>query len=142
MALLPPSTNDQYRGSILSVGFLGLFAVMTLVTGVIHYGLPDGGAGVIAHIDLTTRRETIVAIFAWFGALQLATGIGQMAVVVRYRSLTPLFLVLAIIERGLMTIDAWFLKGAGRHHPPEHYASPVVVLVGLVFLFLSLRNKA
>lgn len=141
MALLPPSTNDQYRGSMLSVWFLGLIAAMTLITGMIHYGLPDGGAGVIAHIDLTTRRDTIVAIFAWFGALQLATGLGQLAVVLRYRTLVPLFLVLAIVERGLMSLDGWFLKGAGHHHPPEHFGSPVVAVLGLLFLALSLRHR-
>jgi hypothetical protein len=47
VALLPPSTNAAYRGSILAAWFLALSSVTTIVPGLIHYFLPDGGAGVI-----------------------------------------------------------------------------------------------
>ena len=143
MTLLPPSTNADYRGLTLSAWFLVLLGVLSVVPGFIHYFLPDGGAGVIAGIDLSTRRETIVAIFAWFGALQIPYGIGLMIIGLRYRPLTPLFLSLVILERGLMAIDGWLLKGShGEHHPPEHYASVATVALGLIFLALSLREKA
>jgi hypothetical protein len=143
MALLPPSTNADYRGATVSAWFLVLLGALSIVPGIIHYFLPDGGAGVIAGIDLSTRRETIVAIFAWFGALQIPYGIGLVIVGLRYRPLTPLFITLVIVERGLMAIDGWLLKGAqGDHHPPEHYASVAAVVLGLIFLALSLKEKA
>ena len=50
-----------------------------------------------------------------------------------------MFLALLILERGLMTLQAWILK-PGPHHPPEHYASPVTVVLAAVFLALSLRR--
>ncbi len=141
MAILPPSTNADFHGARIAAWFLVLVGILTVVPGCIHYFLPDGGAGVIAHLDLSTRRETIIAIFAWFGALQIPHGIAQIVIGLRYRSLVPLFLLLVIVERGLMTVDGWFLKGAGRHHPPEHFASPVVVALATICLILATRPR-
>lgn len=139
--LLPPSTNQAYRGAGVSAAFLGLCAAGSLVPGLIHYGLPDGGAGVIAGIDLTTRRETIVALFAWYGALQIPHGLAQLAVALRYRTLVPLFLALVVLERGLVGLDGWFGRGAGGHHPPEHYTTVAQAALAVVFLILSLRTR-
>ncbi len=142
MQLLPPSTNDQARSATISSWFLVLAGALTIAPGCIHYFLPDGGAGVIAHLDLSQSRDTIVAVFAWFGALQIPHGIAEMIVGLRYRTLTPLFLLLLLLERGLMAVDGWLLKGAGRHHPPEHYASLVTIVLAAVFLALALRAKS
>ena len=140
--LFPPSTNAAYRGAPQSAGFLAIASVLTLVPGLIHYLLPDGGAGVIAHLDLTTRAETIIAIFAWYGALQIPFGLLQLIVALRYRTLVPLFLLMMVLQQGLSAWAAWFWKGAhGDHHPPEHYGSAIFVVLGLLFLALSLRPR-
>jgi hypothetical protein len=141
MALFPPSTNGDYRGSPFAAWFLVFLGVTTVIPGCIHYFLPDGGAGVIAGIDLGAQAHTIIAVFAWFGALQIPHGVAEIVVGLRYRTLTPLFLALVIVERGLMALDGWFLKGAGTHHPPEHYASVAAIGLSLVFLVLSLRGR-
>lgn len=142
MSLLPPSTNDQYRGSVLSAWYLTLNAVFTIGPGCVHYFLPDGGAHVIGGLDLTTRGETIIAIFAWFGALQIPAGVAQLIISLRYRTLVPLYLLLVIVERGLMTWDGWAGKASqSGHHPPEHYGSPVAVVLALIFLILALRTR-
>ncbi len=109
MSFLPPSTNGQYRGARVSAVFLGLAAVLTLVPGLIHSFLPDGGAGVIAGLDMGNRRDLVIALFRWEGATQLALGLGMLAVALRYRPLTPLFLALVIVERGLMSLHGWVL---------------------------------
>ena len=142
MLLLPPSTNDQYRGARSAVVFLGLATVLTFVPGLIHSFLPDGGARVIAHLDLGDRAELVRGVFAWEGATQLAWS-GSMALVVwRYRTLTPAFLLLMILERGLMALDGWVvLPPSSGRHPPEHYASLVTVPLALLFLVLSLRPR-
>lgn len=142
MAFLPPSTNHEYRGAGVSAAFLGLCAVLTLGPGLIHSFLPDGGAGVIAHLDVGDRAELVRGLFAWEGATQLALGLGMLAVALRYRPLTPLFLALVIVERGLMSLQGWVLLApSSGHHPPEHYASPVTTVLALVFLALSLRRR-
>ena len=142
MALLPPSTNADYRGSRVAAWFLALSAVMTIVPGMIHYVLPDGGSGVIAHIDLTTRADTIIAMFAWYGALQIPYGVLMLVIALRYRTLVPLVLLLAILMQSLSAYSAWFWKGShGDHHPPEHYGSVVFVVLGVIFFVLSLRPR-
>ena len=141
MSLLPESTNSQYLGARASAWFLMLAGVLNIVPGCIHYFLPDGGAGLIAGIDLSQRGSTIIAVFAWMGAMQIAHGSAQFLVGWRYRPLIPFFLVLLLLERGLIAVDGWFLKGAASaHHPPEHYASAAVIPIVLLFLWLSLRR--
>lgn len=142
MSFLPPSTNAQYSGSRASVLFLGLAAVLTLVPGLIHSFLPDGGAGAIAHLDMGDRRDLVIGVFRWEGSTQLAFGLGLLGVALRYQTLTAPALALVIVERGLMSLHAWVLSPpAGGHHPPEHFASPVSVVLALVFLVLSLRPR-
>lgn len=141
MSLLPPSTNADYRGAVLSAWFLVLLGVGTLIPGLIHYFLPDGGAGVIAHLNMGDQAKTIIAVFAWFGALQIPHGIIEIVIGLRYRTLVPFMLVMILLERGLMAVDGWFLKGAGGHHPPEHYASVVTIVLVLILLALALRPR-
>lgn len=119
-----------------------LAGALTVLPGCIHYFLPDGGASVIAGMDLSVRGDTIIAVFAWMGAMQITHGAAQVLVGWRYRPLVPLFLVLLIVERALMAVDGWFLKGtASSNYPPEHYASAAVIPLGLIFLWLSLRGR-
>ena len=116
--------------------------MLTLVPGLIHSVLPDGGAGVIAGLDLGERRDLVVGVFAWEGATQLALGLAMLAVALRYRPLTPFFLGLVIVERGLMSLQGWVLRPpASGHHPPEHFASPAGVVLAAIFLVLSLRPR-
>jgi hypothetical protein len=142
MSFLPPSTNDQYAGARSAVWFLALATVATLGPALIHSFAPSGGAEAIAGLDLGAQRSLVVGVFAWEGATQLALGLGMAAVVWRYQPLTPLFLALVIVERGLMSLQGWILKPpANGHHPPEHYASPVTVVLAAIFLALSLRPR-
>ena len=143
MSLLPPSTNHLYRGSPASVWFLGLYGLLELGTGCVHYLLPDGGAGVIAGLDLTANKHTIIGVFAWMGALQIAYGLGILAVACWYRPLVPLFLGLGLLERLLMSVAAWVTKPSPTgHHPPEHYASLLLVPVLAVFLAMARRSRS
>jgi hypothetical protein len=143
MSLLPPSTNHLYRGSLASVWFLGLYGLLELITGLIHFFLPDGGAGVIAGLDLTANKHTIIGVFAWMGALQIAYGLGILAVASWYRPLVPLLLGLGLLERLLMSVAAWVTKPSPTgHHPPEHYASLLLVPVLAVFLAMAIRSRS
>jgi hypothetical protein len=139
---LPASTNADYRGSPLAPWFLLLISLLTLVPGAIHSFLPDGGAGVIAGLDMGDKRELVIGTFRWEGATQLAMGACMLAVALRYRPLTPLFLAAVIVERGLMSLQGWVIAPpVSGHHPPEHYASPLTVVLAAAFLALSLRPR-
>lgn len=141
--LLPPSTNAQYRGSLPAAYFLAVLGVLTVVPGCIHSFLPDGGAGVIAGIDLGPCAGIIIALFAWAGATQIVFGITMILAATRYRPLVPLVLLLVVIERGLHAVNAWlrFNAGSSGHHPPEHYAVVVALPLVLGALALSLRER-
>ena len=141
MRLFPPSTNEAYSGSPAAAYFLTVFGVLTVVPGCIHTFAPDGGAGTIAGLDLSRNGRVIVAIFAWAGATQIAFGLAALVVSLRYRTLVPLMLALALIERTLHALNAWLLKGGGAgHHPPEHYAVLVAIPLLLAAFALSLRD--
>jgi hypothetical protein len=139
---LPPSTNSRYRGSLLAAHVLTVLAVLTIVPGCIHRFLPDGGAGVIAGLDLGQCGGVIVALFAWAGATQIVFGITMLLASIRYRTLVPLVLALVVLERGLHALAAW-LPGADRsaRHPPEHYAVLVALPLVVAALALSLRDR-
>jgi len=140
MSLFPPSTNAEYRGSLWSAGFLGLTGLLTLGPGCIHYFLPDGGAGVIAGLDLTRDGKVILATFAWMGALQIPYALIMLAVAIRYRTLVPLFLAGQLLQTVLSAVAAWVFKGViAGHHPPENYAVLVNLPLLALFLWLSLR---
>ena len=142
-AFLPPSTNDQYRGSHSAAWFLALYGVFWIVPGMIHSFLPDGGAGTIAGLDLSHNRKLILGLFAWAGATQIAHGIVTLIVALFYRSLVPLFLLVSLLERILLSWSAWIGEGkVGGHHPPEHYGSLILVPVILLFLLLALKPAA
>lgn len=69
MTLAPPSTNHLYRGAPVAALFLALLAVTTIVPGAIHFFLPDGGAGVIAGLDLSNNGAVIIGVFAPRGVM-------------------------------------------------------------------------
>jgi hypothetical protein len=137
---LPPSTNGLYRGARASAWFLAVAALFTLVPGLIHSFLPDGGAGVIAGLDMGDKRDLVIGVFRWEGATQLAFGLAMLAVAIRYRPLTPLFLALALLQATLVALQGWVLSpSANGHHPPAHYGAVAAALLSAVFLALSLR---
>jgi hypothetical protein len=143
VSLLPPSTNDAYRGWKLAAWALTVLAAGTIIPALIHIGLPDGGAGVIAGLDLSQGRHTIISLFAWAGATQFVWGLILLAISLQYRSLVPLALALLVIERGLHTWNMWGPKGAhlaGGHHPPEAWLTLGSVPVLAILLTLSLRR--
>jgi hypothetical protein len=140
--LFPKSTNADYEGRPVAAWFLTLAAIGTIIPGSIHVFLPDGGAGVIAGIDLGPNAKTIIALFAWAGATQLVWGLLMLAVSLAYRSLVPLFLALVFIERVLIAANQWVLKATGTgHQPPEAYVTLVAIPVILLMLSLSLSKR-
>ncbi|WP_337185993.1 hypothetical protein [Phenylobacterium sp.] len=140
--LLPRLQGQGYDGRAARI-FLGLMALLTLVPGLIHSYLPDGGAGVIAGLEMGARRESVVGLFAWKGATQIPFGIVLLVVALRYPALTPLFLLMLLMERGMLIARWWvYAPPSSGHHPPEHYTSLVVFPLTALFLALSLRRKA
>jgi len=142
LAVLPPSTNERYAGPRAAAWFLTFMALITIVPGMIHTFLPDGGAGVIAGRDLSVRGETITRLFAWAGATQIGWGVTRMLISLRYRTMVPLALGLLFIERCIHTWSMWGPKGqADGHVTPEAYVTLILVPLLLGFFLYSLRRS-
>ena len=141
--LLAAFTPVAYTGAWASVVFLGICGVFTILPGLIHSFLPDGGAETIARLQLGDQRDLVIGTFAWAGATQIVWGMAMLAVALKYRMLVPLFLLLILLERSLL-VTRWWLLGptVSGHHPPEHYVSAVMLPVLVLFLVLALRRSA
>ena len=140
MTFLPRSTNDRYAGSPLAAWFLTFVGLTTLGPGLIHVFLPDGGAGVIAGMDLSKHGAAIVGVFAWAGATQIVWGLTLLAASLRYRSFVPPLFALLLLERSLIALNLWVLKApAGDHRPPAAYATLVLLPLLVAALVLSRR---
>jgi hypothetical protein len=136
--LFPASSNAGYDGSILSVWYLGLMAVLTIGPGCIHYFLRDGGAQSIAGLRLERHQRLIFHLFAWAGATQIVWGLAMVAVVWRYQALVSLVLALLVFERSLHLWSMWIGSKSGGYRPPEAYITLALVPANLLFLLLSL----
>lgn len=138
--LIARSTNADYHGSRYAAWFLVLLGLLWVGPGLIHSFLPDGGAGVIAGLDLGQNRPMIIALFAWAGATQIAHGLIMIAIGLRYRTLVPLMLLLSLIERALLSYSGWVRHvPVSGHHPPEHYGSLIALPLIAAALWASLR---
>jgi hypothetical protein len=142
VSFLPATTNAEYAGSLLAARFLALLGALTIAPGLIHTFLPDGGAGVIAGMDLSGNGASVVGVFAWAGATQIVWGSALLVASLRYRSLVPPLLALVVVERSLIALNLWLLKPpASGHHPPEAYATLVSLPLIVAALLLSLRTR-
>ena len=142
MSFLPASSNAQYAGSPLAARFLSLVGALTIAPGLIHTFLPDGGAGVIAGLDLSGNGASVIGVFAWAGATQIVWGISLLVASLRYRSLVPALLALVLAERSLIALNIWLLKpSSSGHHPPEAYATLVSLPLIVAALVISMRTR-
>lgn len=143
MALLPASTNHAYTGARIAPWGLSVFALLTIIPGCIHTFLPDGGANVIAGLGLDLAAEhgrRTVGLFAWAGATQIVWGIMLLVISRRYHTLVPLAFMLLAFERVLHAYNMWGPKG-GADHPPEAYATLVMIPILMLGAILALREK-
>jgi hypothetical protein len=76
---------------------LGLFALMNLARGGVHAFSPDGGAGTIAGLDLTTSADTIIPLFALIGVNQIVIGLFEAYLLAARRDLITLGLGLQVL---------------------------------------------
>lgn len=114
--LFPP--GQEYEGPKPPFYFLMLIAIAGTVRSLIHMFYADGGAGMIAGIDVNVDGGTnIIAMFGQWGASQLILALIYWLVIWRYRSLTPLMLAIVVLEQVLRL-------GVGQIKPLEIAAPP------------------
>jgi hypothetical protein len=148
MKLVPfvPEKRNQYEGYKTVIYITVFLAFVSTVRSLIHIFLPDGGAGVIAGIDLSgSLRGVVIFTFAWAGLYQLIFAIVQWIVLIRYREFLPILLILMFIEQlalFLIPIFKPISKTVLAYTPPEAIGNKILLpFVFLLFLASVIKKE-
>ncbi|MFX0004631.1 MAG: hypothetical protein ACFFAA_05250 [Promethearchaeota archaeon] len=113
--------------------------MVTLVRSCIHIFFPDGGANVIASIDVSVAGgNTIISMFALWGLSQLLFGVLYVVVAVRYRSLIPLMFVFIFVEYSMRILIGVFKPIETARVPPGAIGDFIIVPLSLFLMIFSL----
>jgi hypothetical protein len=122
---------------IIPVIVLALMGLINLGRGAVHAFAPDGGAHSIAGLDAT---PTVLSLFATLGLSQMAKGAFELAIVVRWRNLVPLFLSMQAADTALAMVNLYFWRPLPVTVPGQPF-NVVLLAVQLAALAISLRAR-
>jgi hypothetical protein len=117
---------------------LGLFALMNLARGGVHAFSPDGGAGTIAGLDLTTSADTIIPLFALIGVNQIVIGLFEAYLLAARRDLITLGLGLQVLLTTGAVANLHFWRPLPVEVPGEIFNMillPIVVIAWLLAVY-------
>jgi hypothetical protein len=139
--LFPKSADSTYSGLKIAYIFFVIIALVSFARSLIHIFLSDGGANVIAGLDLSLGSENIIFAFGLWGVSQVVYALIQLLVAFRYKSLIPLMYIILIIETlGRMMVG--IIKPPILFHtPPGGYANWILLPLAITMLILSLKQK-
>ena len=139
---LLPSDPRDYKGPQFVRWAAMAFLVIITVRSLVHVLAPDGGAESIATIDTTVEGgSNIIAIFGQWGAIQLLLAALLWVLLLRYRGLTPLVLLVFVLEPLLRGLAGSLKPIESVGTAPGAALNWVVVPVMVVLLILSLRER-
>lgn len=139
--LLPSDARD-YRGPQFVRWAALAYLVVITVRSLIHVLAPDGGAGSIASIDTSgAEGSNVIAIFGQWGAIQLLLAAVLWVLLLRYRGLTPLVLLVFLVEPLLRALAGSLKPIEAVGTPPGASLNWVVLPIMAVLLILSLRES-
>lgn len=139
--LFPKSADNQYNGSKLAMWVFLLIALTSTARSCIHMLAPDGGAGSIAGLDLSSGgAANIIFAFGLWGLSQLIYAFIQLLVALRYKTLIPfMYLVLTFETAGRMAVGV-LKPPVLLHTPPGGAANYIILPLAILMLVLSLRT--
>ncbi|WP_298162181.1 hypothetical protein [Brevundimonas sp.] len=123
---------------------LGLFALMNLARGGVHAFSPDGGAGTIAGLDLSTSADTIIPLFALIGVNQIGVGLFEGFILAARRDLVTLGLGLQALLTAGAVVNLQFWRPLPVEVPGEVFNTillPIVVIAWLVAVYGDRRLR-
>jgi hypothetical protein len=138
--IFPKQANQSYLGHKAAEYTFALIAMISLIRSLIHVFLPDGGAGVIAGLNLSQASENIVFAFGLWGVSQTILALIQLLVAFRYKSLIPLMYILLILEMlGRMLIGT-IKPPVVLAIPPGGLANWILLPLAILMLYLSVKK--
>jgi len=140
--IFPKTADNNYKGSKIALWIFTVLAVMSTIRSLIHFWAPDGGAGSIAGLDLSKGAENIIFTFGLWGFSQLIYAFIQLLVVIRYRTLIPLFYLLLFFEAiGRMIVGGIKPPILLRGTPPGGIANYILLPLTIIMFILSFSLK-
>ena len=131
-----------YRGSDAARWFLTGLAVLMTVRSLAHILLPDGGANLIAGIELSgPAGDNLVHLFAQWGLEQLLLAGLTWVVLLRYRFLIPFALLLQLIDWSMRFAIGEWKPLIVDSPPPGAWGNLILAPLCAVFLWLSLPKR-
>jgi hypothetical protein len=140
--LLPKQLTNRFTGQKIALYVFVPLTLMLIFRSCMHLIAPDGGAQSIATIPLDTYSDSaaanVIAIFSQWGLSQLLLTLLFVLVLVRYRSLIPLFYLLFALEQcGRMAVGH-FKPVVTLETAPGSAATLPLLIISLIMLALSL----
>ena len=136
------SDTNVRQPSMLAVVVIVVLGLINVGRGSIHLFLPDSGAGVIAGLDLTTARATIVSLLAGVGVGQLGMALVDFTAVFFQRALVrPLLFIHTLMEAGTVFL-LFYWKPLPTSVPGQWGALAGFVLLGLIAALEISRGSA
>jgi len=123
-----PHVDQDYVGPRVPYYLLIAIAAVSTARSLVHILAPDGGAGVIAGIDVGVQGgANIIALFGQWGAVQLILAFFEWLAILRYRFLVPAMLGVVAIEQ-LLRLAVGQLKPLEISSPPPGAIGSELVL--------------
>lgn len=140
--LFPRQITNRFPGQKIAFYVFIPLTLMLIFRSCMHLIAPDGGAQSIATIPLDTYSEgaaaNVIAIFSQWGLSQLLLTLLFILVLVRYRSLIPLFYLLFAAEMfGRMAVGH-FKPVVTLETAPGAAGNMPLLFAALIMLGLSL----
>ena len=135
--VLPKEAGANYQGYKIALWIFMLISIVSFVRSCIHIFAPDGGAGMIAGLDVSTGAENIYFGFALWGSAQLIYAIIQIIVVFRYKALVPLMYLVLVMETLLRILVGALKPPILLHTPPGAIANYIILPLALFMFVLS-----
>jgi len=143
--VLPDTVTNDYPGARVALWFFVALTAFTLIRSVIHIVAPDGGAQSIATIPLDSfspnGAAAVIHLFGLWGLSQLVVASLYVVVLARYRSLIPLFYLLAIVEYAVRLVLTFAKPVETAGTAPGAIGNYVLIPILGVMLWLSLRRR-
>ena len=146
--IFPKEANNIYRGSKIAYYTLWIISLIFLFRASFHFLAPDSGVNTIASIikfNGDPDPNNIIYMFSSLGgAMQFMMVIIYLIVLIRYKSLIPLAYSLLLIETIFRYVVAYLHPITPDYYvnpPPDTLAELPILLITIIMLFLSLREK-
>jgi hypothetical protein len=137
--LFPDPVNNIIRGSKAPFYFFAAYTLVSMARSLIHLLAPDGGAGSIAGMDLSTPgADGIIFGFALWGSSQVLFALIQLLVVIRYRSLVPLMYLFLILEVLLRQLVGVMKPVTFAHTPPGAIGNQLLLPLATFMLVICI----